>query len=110
MSGQGARRRHGGRRTGFRALDLPLQEGQKLLRGTGTHQHTSCPASIQDEGRNASDADFLPVVQIAQHTLEGFPALQAGAELGAIQIEVRCQLPQRRLRVIARGPLLQPLE
>jgi hypothetical protein len=60
---------------GFRALKLPVQEGQKLLRGTCAHKHTSPPARIQDEGRIASDAYLLPVVQVAQHALEGLPAL-----------------------------------
>ena len=51
----------------------------------------------------------MPVVQIAQHALQGLTARQAGGEPGLIQLESGREAPQRRVQVVARGPLLHLL-
>jgi hypothetical protein len=68
------------------------------------------PAVEEEEGRDVSDATALPIVQIAQHALQGLAARQAGRELPLVQPDIRRESPQRRVRIVARRSLLHPLE
>jgi hypothetical protein len=48
--------------SGLRALELLLQCGHELLGGARARQHVSRPPVKQDECREASDANALPIV------------------------------------------------
>jgi hypothetical protein len=89
---------------------LLLQCGRKILNGTRARQQVSRPAVEEEEGRDVSDATALPIVQIAQHVLQGLAARQAGRELPLVQPDIRRESPQRRVRIVARRSLLHPLE
>jgi len=46
----------------------------------------------------------LSIVQIAQHVVNRFLALQTGAKLRPIQFESRHESHQRQIRIVAIGP------
>src|SRR5262249_12438418 len=91
---------------GTRTLEVLLQFGRKLLWRTGPRQRLARPALEEDEGRSAAHTDRLGVVQVTQHSLQGVPARHAGREPGPIQLEVRGESDQGRVRVLCRRPLL----
>jgi hypothetical protein len=94
----------------FRTPELVLQYSRKVLGGTRADQHVSSPAMKRDEHRKVSGTSTLPVVEIAQHSLQGLSTRQAGGKLGPFQLEVPSKPHQRRVRVVTGGPLLHPFE